>query len=197
MRMVIDALTILSGWVASGLEPKAEGSLGSFEAWERLVRQAVVWVGELERTAKGAEAVGFGDPIGDVNMQYAQDDETEALGDLLQAWRVAQVRIPTPGFKAIQLFELLRAARAGDVLKDDISALGNALRDVVHPSVRNVRGVARWLRTVKGRVVGDLRIESRLDHNNNNQTWFVQCIAAQGAGYGIAGSETKRFQENG
>jgi len=47
MGMVAAALSILRGWMTSGVGQLAPSGLGSIEAWDRLGRQAVVWAGRL------------------------------------------------------------------------------------------------------------------------------------------------------
>lgn len=169
--MVVAALTILSGAVAHTDRRLAPGSLGSFESWERLIRQAVVWVGQLERAAKGSSAAGFGDPIANIQAQYAEDDDTEALGALLGVWACVQ---DGTGFKADTLFKELDNARRMQAV-GELAALGQALLNVM-PKASSARGVSRWLRNAKGRIVRRLRLEGRHDALNNNTSWFVQHV---------------------
>jgi hypothetical protein len=170
MSMVVDALTILRGWAASSGLHAGLGSLASFDAWDHLVRQAVVWIGDVERAATG-DPLGFGDPITNIRAQYAEDDDTEALGAILEAWFAAQ---DGEGFKAAVLFQALDNIRHGQAT--DLDVLGRALLDAM-PKVASARGVSRWLRNAKGRVVRGLRLEGRQDQSQNNTTWFVQRIS--------------------
>ncbi len=78
MVLVGAALTVLRGWLSSGDDP-ADGSFASFEDWNDLVRNAVVWVGRA--VVRGA----FGDPIDAVMQAMENDPDQDALSELLEA----------------------------------------------------------------------------------------------------------------
>jgi hypothetical protein len=166
--LIVAGLTILRGWVAAGSPRPAKGSLASFDAWDGLIRQAVVWVGDLERRALADSAVGYGDPIADIQAQYAADDDSEALRTVLEVWSAVQ---DGQGFKASELYKALDSARRGE-FKSDLGALGVALYDAM-PKAQGPRGVSRWLKSVRGRVIGGIRIEGERDAAANNTTWRV------------------------
>ncbi len=57
--MAVAALTIIRAWIAVGRPRLAEGSTASFEAWDELVRQPVLWV--AAEAARADRALpGFG-----------------------------------------------------------------------------------------------------------------------------------------
>jgi hypothetical protein len=172
MTIVIDALTILSAWTASGLDRVARGNLASFEAWDRLVRQAVVWVGQLERSACGARATGFGDPVANINAQFAADDETECLGQLLETWNRAQ----PGGLRASQLLRAVNELGNGHSPHDELGQVAAALLEAV-PKVSSAKIISRWLRSVKGRIVRGLRVEGERG-SDNTTIWHVRRAVA-------------------
>lgn len=69
-RLAVAALTILRGYYAVGCPEQAGGELGSFEAWSRIIRGAVVWAG-------GA------DPLLTQESAKAHDESTALLSKLL------------------------------------------------------------------------------------------------------------------
>lgn len=75
--MVVDALTIIRGWLRSNDEP-ASGSMASFEEWDRMVRQTVAWVAH-HFDPKGK----YADPMEAVSAAQAADPEQEQLDSLL------------------------------------------------------------------------------------------------------------------
>jgi hypothetical protein len=75
--MVTAACTLIRAYQTSGAD-RAQGRMASFEEWDDLVRQTVVWVGTT--MAVGA----FGDPMELVREAQAADPVVDALGDLLQ-----------------------------------------------------------------------------------------------------------------
>lgn len=78
MEMVIAGLTLLRGFVAAGMPVTAPGR-SRFDEWDRLIRQAVVWIShEL--------SLDFGDPLDAVQTARENDTRREVHGELLQAW---------------------------------------------------------------------------------------------------------------
>lgn len=169
VQLIAAALTVLRGWMALGTAGEGPGELASFAEWDRLVRQAVIWVGTLERAACGAAAVGFDDPVANIPAQCAADDENEALGDLLELWAAAQDGM---GFKAADLYRALDNARSGNGGSDGLAAMGFLLRDLL-PNVRTTVALSRWLRGIAGRIVRGRYVEAVKDKKANNSSWRV------------------------
>lgn len=169
MELIASALTILRGWIASGGEAEGEGELASFEEWDRLVRQAVIWVGNLERKALGGKAIGFDDPTANITEQCAADDENEALAELLELW---MSEYHGKGFKAAELYSALAGMRNGYMGSAAAAILGPGLFSLL-PDARSALVLSRWLRQQKGRVARGLRIEGVEDKSTNTTIWRV------------------------
>lgn len=173
MELAVASLTILAGWVATGMEPVANGSLASFESWDRLIRQAVVWVGALERSELASAAVGFGDPIAGIQAQYSTDEETETIGDLLDVWHGEHL---TQEFRAKDLSVACERAR-----RDEPSPLGQlagALAEAF-PNARHARGLGNLLKKYHKKVVRGLRLMSRSDPAAHSAVWWVEPVYAE------------------
>lgn len=72
-ELVIAALTLIRGYIAAGSPRMVPGNTASFEVWDRLVRQAVCWV-------------GFGDPMKTVEKNAATDPHKGLLLSILETW---------------------------------------------------------------------------------------------------------------
>ncbi len=73
--LVVAGLTILRAFHLAGRPEHGGSRKGSFEAWDDLVRSAIVWLGEA-------------DPL-DTHVQADDDVDIEQLRSLLSAWRSA------------------------------------------------------------------------------------------------------------
>ena len=80
--MLAAACTLIRARLTHTMEP-APGRLASFEAWDDLVRQTVVWADTMLRP------FAFGDPMDLVREAQAADPEADALFALLDALRDA------------------------------------------------------------------------------------------------------------
>jgi len=93
-RLVVVALTVLRSFVVAGCPAHGLPAMGSFEAWDRLVRGAVIWAGGV-------------DPLGGrQRIRDQADEDLDRLRTLLAAWH-AEI-----GGVAVTLAEAIK--RAGD-----------------------------------------------------------------------------------
>lgn len=77
-EMVVAGLTLLQGFVVAGMPVMATGT-SRFPDWDRLVRQAVIWVSQELK-------LDFGDPLEAIENNRQQDPNREALAELLELW---------------------------------------------------------------------------------------------------------------
>jgi putative DNA primase/helicase len=146
--LVSAALTILRGYVAAGSPSHGKPTMGSFEAWDRLVRGAVVW------------ASGH-DPLGGVQrIREEGDDDTDKLAALLFAWREAFNDNARSAADAVK-----HAGAAGD------------LYDAIAPYCRGGKPEARSLgyalRRFRGRICEGLEF-TREDGRAGTCLWAVR-----------------------
>jgi hypothetical protein len=147
-RLVIAALTILrtfvvAGWPAHNLPPK-----GSFEAWDRLVRSAIIWTGTA-------------DPLGGVQRIREQaDEDLDRLRALLAAWVGLLRSDPVTIADAIR-----RAGDSGD-LHDALAAYGRSGQP-------EARALGYALRKAQGRVVAGLAFRRDAPDRNGIARWAV------------------------
>ncbi len=140
----------LRAYIVAGA-PEQTRPLGSFEGWSRLVRDALVWLGEP-------------DPVQTIERTRTEDPQREALAVVLAQWRA--------------LLGLQRVSVKGVIDKaTDFDPPGNGVdlnrRRFLHPEFReallgvagdggNISGrrLGKWLSSNKGKVVSDLRVVS-------------------------------------
>lgn len=134
--LVIDALTIVRAWIATGRPHLATGRTASFEAWDELVRQPVVWIAKVSQ-ASGLP--GFADPLEATKRAFEHDPETAKLAALIAAWHKCFADHPTTVAEVV--------TRASGGACDEASlALGNAVDEIASErGTINRRILGRWI----------------------------------------------------
>lgn len=157
-RLVIAALTVLRAFYVAGCPSHGKPAKGSYEAWDKLVRGAIIWAG-------GA------DPLGGVQrIRERADDDLDRLRAMLGAWE------STLGTTfAMSVADALKKADAGD------GALRDAFAAYARPGTKiDGRQLGYALRKVTGRIVGGLYIEPQAENRNGAVMWRVREVAAAG-----------------
>lgn len=140
------ALTILRAYHVAG-RPEQSKPLGSFRDWSRLVRDALIWVGEA-------------DPVQTMEEARTNDPKLAALLAVVEQWK------PVVGMDRVSTRELVERATAhatGEWGRSDFThpEFREALLDVAgDKGAVSTRRLAKWLGSQKGRVVNGLKIES-------------------------------------
>lgn len=155
VQIATAALTIVKAFQMSGASPRP-GSLASFEAWDRYVRQPVAWI-------MGA------DPMDAIVTGAEADPEREALRDLLTALRGCFGNGP---FTAADTVEAIRRGRATFPIGTDAQrALAAAVADMAGRDVPSAKSIGRMFNFRRGRLVDGMKLECRQDRNV--KAWFV------------------------
>jgi len=129
-QLVTAALRVLRGFHVAGRPAHRGARMGSYEAWDDLIRSAIVWAG-LEDPATANDATA-----GRGRVRAQADDDTESLATLLTALDGA-----FEGGKAFTSADAMKQAEADEGLRRDlelaapaktgkatVSSLGYALR---------------------------------------------------------------------
>lgn len=158
-QLVVDALTIIRAHITAGSPRVGKGRTASFELWDDLVRQPVIWVTALAAAAGGLPE--FSDPLAVVNRQFENDPETQKLDAFMTSWHGAFEGTSTTVAKAIQIANL------------DDELLRDALDEIAGQNGRiNPRILGRWVEKNRGRPHKGYRIE-RGTLRDGRQTWFI------------------------
>ena len=152
-------------------EAKAERkSLGSYEEWSRLVRDALIWIGEP-------------DPVATMEKVRNEDPKLQTLGEVLNQWfAVAKAE----SFEEVTVKPLVEVANSTSNTSPDPPI---PKYEIKHPDLRDALAAAagdqrsnintvtlgRWLSTNKGRVVNGLRVEPSAERAKGGLVrWSVQ-----------------------
>lgn len=144
-RYVAACLTVLRAYFVAGA-PKQSRPLGGFEEWSRLVRDALIWLGEP-------------DPLDTMERTREQDPRRETLAAVLYQW------IGVLQHRRVSAKEVI------DNSTDFQSASTDDKRPYLHPQFReallvvageagniNSRRLGKWLNANKAKIVNGLRI---------------------------------------
>jgi putative DNA primase/helicase len=156
-ELIRAALTIPLAYLAAG-SPPIEGlyPLGGFEAWDRLVRRPLVWM-------------GLPDPLKASESLREQDPDLEATRLLFSAWRTAF------GDKAVTAVEVVTAGMATQLMSSDRThpELYDGLQ-LVCSEKPNTRRLGYWLRQHRDRIVDGMQLRpARPDGHAKVARWQV------------------------
>jgi hypothetical protein len=153
-RLVSSALTLLRAFHVAGHPEHGKPLKGSFEAWDRLIRGAVIWAGAADPLVACQAVREEGDADLDA-LRGALACWCQAFGTetITAAHAVKEARIREDG----ELVTVLATLAGCEVMHLDGRALGNALR------------------RVQGRIVGGLRFErAGGDRHEKVVRWHVR-----------------------
>lgn len=156
-ELIRAALTIPLAYLAAGA-PAIVGlhPLGGFEAWDRMVRRPLVWL-------------GLPDPLEASEGLREQDPDLEAMRLLFSAWCQAF------GDKAVTAAEVVAAGMATQLMSSDRTHpnLYEGLQ-LVCAEKPNTRRLGYWLRAHRDRIVNGLQLKpARPDGHANVARWQV------------------------
>lgn len=164
-EMVAAALTLIRFYLSSGVTRPGKGRLASFEEWDDLVRQTVIYLGKAIASGE------FGDVMHLIEENQAIDPEREALGVLLRALKASFGNRP---FTANDVYS---ACMSG--MSDPETNEGKLLEAVVSVSPNpklSVVGIGKTLKYKRDRISDGLQLKSVSD-NKNSRTWRVVVVA--------------------
>lgn len=174
-EMVRDAITVLLGYRTLDLDAegsrrrRGEGRMASFEAWDDVVRQTVLWAAELDTGIK------FGDPFNAVDTAFAQDPNRAKHAALLAGWYEVYGDKPKKIAEVIARLQILGERgplNEGDKLYPILHEIAGQGRTI------NPHFLGTWIRKNADCIIDGLRFE-RGGTLNGSATWFVRRIEAK------------------
>ena len=145
-----DLLNVLRAYQDFGSPLIGDGSFGSFEQWESLVRQCVCWL-----ISEGITPAEMGDPLEVMSLSKLEDPSHLQHAEILESWyrqfanRIVQVA---------EIKHLFEANSFGSTAEEQ--AFCEAIMPVALAHGRfNGRMFGGWLRKNKGRVVNGFRLD--------------------------------------
>jgi hypothetical protein len=167
------ASTLLAGFVAAGKPRMVKGRLASFEQWDDLVRQCVIWLGSR----------GIGnliDPVRRLNDAAANDPESLRLGLLAETWFAKFGNTP----------QLLKDVLPVSTMNDILMEVAQDRRGSI-----NVKMLSAYLSKRVGKIVNSYKFE-RLNGRSNTSLWRVLHLQAVGGFGGFEGATSARVANN-
>ncbi|EDM72848.1 hypothetical protein RAZWK3B_01470 [Roseobacter sp. AzwK-3b] len=157
VKMLAAACTLIRARYANAKE-RAPGRLASFEGWDDLVRQTVVWVDTT------LEPMAFGDPMDLIRAAQAEDPVADALFALLDALKA---KFDDSEFNA-------KDVQAASEFLGFETDLASALRDIGGDRARvSVKSIGKILKYREGRIIHGLRLTGRHDPRTNTRVYRV------------------------
>lgn len=169
-HFVTAALTILRAHAVAGRPRAGTTRMGSFEAWDQIVRGAVAWAFEADPCA------------GRLKLHEQDDQDHSDLSQFLSAWRAAWA--PLGGYGTVaqsidRAIGTMRALRDGNHIAPIDRDLCDALRVVCPTGEFNARSIGKWMGNRCGRIVRGLRIVRQ--NTRNVTTWAVEEVQEGGS----------------
>jgi putative DNA primase/helicase len=159
-RYLAAALTVLRAFVVAGRPEQKLIPMGSYEAWSKVVRAALVWAGEPD---PGESQEG---------LREASDPELETVRSLLTAWNAVH------GERAVTVRSVLSDLDVPPKDEHGLSPAQSDLRDAINVfcdadpgKLPSLRKLGNRLRGLRGRVIGELVFERVDDHTRDGTTW--------------------------
>jgi len=154
-------LTLLRSFHSRGAPKQTDDTVGSFENWDALVRQLVVWLGRSGLT----DGVQISDPFETARANIDNDLHSDSLGDFMRAWR--QVfgdghRTATQVLNEVQF----AATPAAEELREAVEAAEDG-----RPF--SAKRLAHWLRKHRDQPVDGLKIVASRDARTKNFAYAV------------------------
>lgn len=188
-RLLAAALTVLRGFVVAGRPSHSRALLGKFEAWDRLVRAAVIWASGLCSEVH--------DPLGSAVRLQDEAPDRSSLGELVAAWTACfHPGVPVTAKDAVE------ASKQDMRLRDAIVGIGGAKRGEPDP-----RMLGNRLRVLSRRVADGMAFRADDNKKQGAVQWRVleaagkpgshRSVAVRGAFGNGGGASTGevRFQE--
>jgi hypothetical protein len=180
MAMLAAACTLIRSRFTHFTKPAA-GRLASFEAWDDLVRQTVVFADIMLCPSE------FGDPMDLVREAQAADPEADALFALLDAL--------SERFRGAEF----NAKEAMVAMQSDMGnrAIETALLDLAGDrAIRSAKSIGRVLKHREGRIVHGLRLTGRADTASGSRFYRVQFVDVPENGFnGFNGFDSSHMEK--
>jgi hypothetical protein len=133
-QLLVDALTVLAGYIRAGRPDQKLTPFGSFEGWSGLVRSAVVWAGLPDPNATRARLAEMADTSADILgqliealLEYDRARRGFTVAEVLRQLYSYQCAMENPGAAAMRVaFEALAGSPPGKVPTP--RQVGNGLR---------------------------------------------------------------------
>ena len=138
-QLVVDALTILRAYISAG-RPQQSTPLGGFEDWSRLIRDALIWLGEA-------------DPVATMDRAHSEDPVIKVLRNVMVAWDTII------GKKAVTAADAVSAMDVQDNKTDEWADLTRQVRENFMEGLGKMSSLklGKYLSKYKGKIQDNRR----------------------------------------
>lgn len=165
--LIAAALTLLRGFIAAGRPRLTPDRLASFEAWDDLIRQCVLWLAR-------EDIADLGDPTASIATAKEREPERQKLTAFLEA-AAAAMGVGTAGSRW-RTGDLIQKARNAPLLDEDAQALHDALLEIAgERNSINPRILGRWIERHTDDRCGGLYV-TRAGERSRAALWRIQRI---------------------
>lgn len=166
--LVTSAVTVLAAYFAAGCPDMSLKPWGSFEAWSDLVRQAIVWAGQMDPGETRQELAG------------TADIEANALRRLIEGW--AELDPDGYGMTVAKVLDAIEDfQRQAGTMPSEYQTIRDAIVELVPTKggrLPSARSVGMKLNRFRQRVVEGRYLDSRPARDGNY--WVVQTVQKEG-----------------
>jgi len=176
LHLVAAALTVLRGYLVS--DQRRPGNLASFEDWDGLVRNTVVWL------AGKQDHIHLVDPIQTIDDAEDSDASKGSLQTFFELWHEKYGSTAVTAGDLVHYANTYTDSNAGDFAQcaDPAEEERKNFRDAMFAAVRGdgrktgeITAVefGKWIGAQKGVVLGNFRIEAEQDRKRKITCWKV------------------------
>ncbi len=169
-RMVAAALTVIRAHIVAGAPRVAQFGVASFEDWDRLVRQPLMWVAGLMEQQDDPQTTLWSDPADSIRKAKADNGELDCLANVLEHWHRLF------GSKEIKIKDLMTAAGMGagpsSFPQSGDAWLREALEAAVFPKAANPQQLGYFAKRNADRIVRGHCLE-KVGSGGNSGVWRV------------------------
>jgi hypothetical protein len=163
------ALTLMRGYFSRGAIRQSTNTAGSFETWDRMTRQCVVWLGK-----SGFASVGLEDPYKSALENMDQDPQEEIVLNVMRAWRALFGSEWKSAGEVLQVNDLFEDGVSSSNKTELLAAIAG-----IDPKGLNARRLGGWLQQHRDEIISGLRIIARRDSVSKNWRYSVERVDAQ------------------
>ena len=172
--IAVAALTLIRLYLSSGIGRLCAGRMASFERWDDVVRQTIIYVDR--ELAPGQ----FGDVMEITRRTQANDPEFERLGRLLGALRAVY---GTASFTAAEVHSDIGGAWIGVGSSTAVEPRRAELADVIreltggrYQGKPSIDSIGRLLTYRRDRLASGMRIVGEYDSHRRSTRWHVESV---------------------
>lgn len=160
LPLVAAVLTLLRYYTTTCKTPPGKGQVGSFEMWDRWVRQPIIYINQALAPDQ------YGDVLDQLRSNQVTDPEQETWHEFLSAWYAEFGDMEKKASDILTYYKKYGDKYSEDPLIEAIATIPTGNRPL------NAKRIGWFLRYRLGRIAGGLRLEKGQEQDHTS-TWRV------------------------